>query len=93
MKIDNLFTDCLEMTLHAKYAARENKLGKITQLSIAFDSLKFFLQLLWEAHALEDKQYLALSQHLVEIGKMIGGWMNSLKKGTPPRQYVGEEHR
>lgn len=43
------------------------------------DSLKFFLKLLWEIKALDNKKYTTLSIPLAEIGKMIGGWMNTLK--------------
>lgn len=74
------------MMLQAKYASKENKLEKIARVSIIFDSLKFFIQLLWEVGALENKQYLLLSERLAEIGKMIGGWMNLFKKPTLPTQ-------
>jgi len=79
-KIDTIFTECLELSLLAGYSAKETKLPIIQKLSIKFDLLKFFLKLLWEMKALDNKKYTALSQPLSEIGNMIGGWLNSLKK-------------
>ncbi len=79
-KIDNLFTECLELSLLAGYSAKEAKLPIVQKLSVKFDALKFFLKLLWEIKALDNNKYIALMNPLTEIGNMIGGWMNSLKK-------------
>ena len=79
-KTDNIFIECLELSLLAGYSAKETKLPIVQKLSVKFDALKFFLKLLWEMKALDNKKYMALSQPIAEIGSMIGGWMNSLKK-------------
>lgn len=84
IKIDNLFTDCLELSLLAGYASRPEKLSVVQKLSTKIDALKFFLKLLWEIKALDNKKYNALSWPIVEIGKMAGGWLTMLKKETPP---------
>jgi hypothetical protein len=73
-KIDNLFTDTLELILTAKYSSKDNKIKYINQAIIKFDSLKFFLQILWQSKALDNKKYLQLSSLLAEIGKIMGGW-------------------
>ena len=55
--------------------------SKFTHLKIAIDKLdllKFFLKLLWEIKVLDNKKYIALSECLYEVGKMIGGWQKSL---------------
>jgi hypothetical protein len=41
--------------------------------------LKFFLQVAWEIKALDNKKYIRLSEKLDEIGKMLGGWLKSIK--------------
>jgi len=74
-KIDNLFTECLEAALTAEYTNRNKKLEIIQKLSMTFDALKFFLKLLWEMKALEDKKYIALSTALANTGKLLGGWI------------------
>lgn len=78
-KIDNAFVDCLEMALMAGYAAPDKKAEIIRRLSVKFDTLKFFLKLLWEIKALDNKKYSTISVRLNEIGKMIGGWMKFVK--------------
>jgi len=70
--------------LQARYANGEVKNEYINKLAVSFDSLKFFLQILWELKTLDNKKYTLLSQHLSEIGKMIGGWIKFIKKETPP---------
>jgi len=95
LKIDNLFTDCLELCLVAGFTARENKLPLIQKLSSKLDVLKFFLKIIWELKILEDKKYIAISSPLAEAGKMIGTWLKppSTKQGqkqTPPNRFGGE---
>ena len=74
-KIDSYFVDCLELALLAGYASRQGKSDYIRKLSAKLDSLKFFLKILWELKALDNKKYINLSTQLAEIGKMIGGWL------------------
>ena len=81
-RIDALFIECIELTLRAQYGTREEKSGLVRHVSMKFDSLKFFLQLLWEIHALPDNKYLELSRRFVDIGKMIGGWQKMLKNNS-----------
>ena len=83
-KVDNLFTNCLEYSLLARYADKDSKTEYISKLVVTFDSLKFFLQILWDLKILDDKKYSHLSQQLAEIGKMIGGWSKYIKNETPP---------
>jgi len=43
-----------------------------------FDLLKFFLRVAWEVKAIDNKKYLLISEPLVEIGKMLGGWQRNI---------------
>lgn len=82
-KVDNIFSDCLELALLAGYANREEKSKIIQKLSAKLDCLKFFIKILWEIKALDHKKYAVLSLPLTDIGKMVGGWLKLLKQ-TPP---------
>lgn len=84
VKVDNLFSDCLELSLIAGYTSRTEKYAAIQKLSIRLDLLKFFLKVLWELKGLDNQKYTTISVQLTEIGKMIGGWLISLKKETLP---------
>ncbi len=77
-KIDNLFTDTIELILLAGYAQRDQKSIIVDRASTKLDSLKFFLRLMNVAKELPDKKYLEISQPLAEVGKQLGGWHKQL---------------
>ncbi len=78
-KIDALFLEVVEILFTASYLQKEQKLPYLRKASIKLDSLKFFLQISWELKALDNKKYITLSEHLNEIGKMLGGWIKGLQ--------------
>ena len=78
-KIDNLFLDTIENTIKAGNSDKLEKQIFLKQSSVKLDLLKFFLQISWEIKCLDDKKYIKLSEKLNEIGKMLGGWIKSLK--------------
>ena len=79
-KIDNLFTDCLELALLASYQSKIQKMSTVEELNAKFDALKFFIQVLWDAKAIDTNKITRLSVHLTEIGKMVGGWIKHLQR-------------
>jgi hypothetical protein len=83
-KINILFTDVIELILTAGFTTKEYKPALIQKASIKLDTLKYFLQLAWELKALDNKQFAAISDSLVETGKMLGGWQRQVTKETPP---------
>ncbi len=43
--------------------------------------------ILWESKSLDTKKYVALSEVMDEVGKMLGGWNGQLmKNSTPPER-------
>lgn len=78
-KIDNLFLEVIELIIKASYSDKLEKLISLKKASLKLDFLKFFLQLSWEIKFLDNKKYISLSEKLDEIGKMLGGWIKSLK--------------
>lgn len=86
-KIDSLFIQTIELCLLAEYSSREQKLEIIQKISTKFDALKFFIKLLWEIKAIDNKKYLHISKPLAEIGKIIGGWLKLIKN---PVQKTGK---
>lgn len=79
-KIDALFVEVIE-TLHgAQYARPNQKYLYLDKSSLRLDTLKFFIQILWEIGGIEQKKYIHLSEHLSEIGKMLGGWRKNLSQ-------------
>ncbi|MBU3942396.1 four helix bundle protein [Patescibacteria group bacterium] len=78
-KIDHLFLETIELIIKASYSDKTEKLIFLKNASSKLDFIKFFLQMTWEIKSLNDKKYILLSEKLNEIGKMLGGWIKSLK--------------
>lgn len=78
-KIDFLFLEVIENTIKAGYSSKIEKEVFLKRTSVKLDLLKFFLQIAWQIKSLEDKKYIRLSEKLDEIGRMLGGWIKSLK--------------
>jgi hypothetical protein len=79
LKIDNSFLEVIESIIKASYSDKARKLIFLKNASFKLDLLKFFLQVTWEIKSLNDKKYILLSEKLDEIGKMLGGWIKSIK--------------
>lgn len=87
-KIDNLFTGCLEIALLASYRPKDKKMELIEQLNAKFDTLKFFIKLLWEIKEIDTNKLTTLSIPLTEVGRMIGGWMKLFKENPVPKTLL-----
>lgn len=85
LDIDNLFRETIKQLLSASFKNREQKLYRLTQASDTFDILKFMLHIIWEIGLLDNKKYIALSEPLNEVGRMLGGWHKQTK--TPSRSF------
>ena len=81
-KIDTLFVQTAEHVFCACYLHGEQKLGHIEKSITELDLSKFFLRISWEIEALDNKKYAVLSEHLDEIGRMLGGWSRQQKEKT-----------
>ncbi|MFH1049230.1 MAG: four helix bundle protein [Patescibacteria group bacterium] len=79
-KIDSLFLDTIELFFIASYLSKQEKIIYLRKASGKLDLLKFFLQIAWEIKSLDNKKYIILSEHLGEIGQMLGGWMRQSAK-------------
>lgn len=91
-RIDTLFTDLIELLLAAGYISREHKAHTVAEASRKLDTLKFFIQVAWEVRCLDHAKFAALAKPLGEVGKMLGGWQESLKKKQPVLTEQGLGH-
>ena len=78
-RIENKFLDLLEISYIAYFSKKETKMDKISKCILILDTLKFLIHVAWEAKFISNKQYEEIVFKLDEIGKMFGGWKNSLK--------------
>ena len=78
-KIDCLFLETIENVIKAGYSDKLEKIIFLKRGSVKLDLLKFFLQIVWEIKSLDSKKYIRISEKLNEVGRMLGGWIKSLK--------------
>ena len=78
LKIENTVLEILELLLAAAYGLKNEKLQKARMASNKVDLLKLLIRLSYDTKSINAKQYLALQEQTVEIGKMLGGWIKSL---------------
>ena len=78
-KIESLFIETIQNIFIASRKQKQDKLDYLNKASDTFDILKFLLQIMWEMELLNNKKYIALSQYLDEIGRMLGGWQKKTK--------------
>ena len=74
-KIDSLFVEIIEILHEAQYTPSRQKQSYLAKASSKLDTLKFFIQILWEIGGIDNKKYIHISKHIEDIGKMLGGWI------------------
>jgi hypothetical protein len=80
------------MIFTAAFLKPEEKLPYVKTAVRKCDAIKFFLLLLFESNSLEQQKYLALSEPLDEVGRMLGGWYGQLiTKQNSPNKQLGEK--
>lgn len=75
--------DFFKTLLRANAEVGYKKLVYLKEASLLLDQLKIFLRLAKDTGALTPKHYIQLQQMLQNIGKQLGGWMNSLQTKRP----------
>lgn len=81
-KLDGLLLEIMDLMYTASFLPREQKPQYLQKAVGKLDLLKFFIQLLWEIKSLDNKHFVALSEPLEEIGRMLGGWIRQIT--APP---------
>ena len=79
-RIDTLCVEIIEAISIASFLSREEKHPYVRLAIRKTDTLKILLMVLWETKSIDNKQYIALSVKIEEIGKMLGGWSGQLIK-------------
>jgi hypothetical protein len=75
----------LELSFTASYLPIDPKIIILGKILNRLDILKFFSQLAWENKLIPNDKYIELSERLLEIGRMLGGWRKGLlEKKLPP---------
>ena len=78
-KIEDYFLALLENIFISIYLPPEKKIPRLIIAISKLDGVKFFLQIAWENKCLPNEKYSTLSEHLNEIGRMLGGWKKGIE--------------
>ncbi len=80
-KTENLLLDMLIListAYHTNNLTRKQEI--LRQANISLECLKIIIRLAKDIKTIEQKYYIEYQGRLQEIGKMLGGWINSLHK-------------
>ena len=72
------------MTVYASFLPKSEKLPYVKIAVRKIDTIKIFIQLIWEMKVFDDKKIHCYFKKLNETGKMLGGWHNNLLKENSP---------
>jgi len=78
-KIEQTILELLEAVSQASYTSPSEKIKDLKLASTKLDFLKILIRLTHELKIIDQKKYLSLETSLQEMGKMLGGWLRSLK--------------
>ncbi|MBI2630600.1 four helix bundle protein [Candidatus Nomurabacteria bacterium] len=79
-KIEDYFLGLLENIFISIYLPPTQKIPRLIISISKLDGVKFFLQIAWENKCVKNEKYIALSEQLEEIGRMLGGWKKGIEK-------------
>lgn len=69
----------MELILIAVGSPKEQKLKTLQEANAKFDVIKVFFRIAREFKIIDNKKYLTLEERAQEIGKMLGGWIRSMR--------------
>lgn len=79
-RTENVALDVLEGLLRIGYLQQEERAQDLIHISARLDMLRVFLRLAFDVKAINQKKYLSLQAIADEIGRMLGGWLKSLRQ-------------
>ena len=79
IKIEQIILEFLELISKASFSEQNLKIQNLTHASTKLDFLKVLFRLSFELRVIDQKKYVLLEGKLQEIGRMLGGWLRSLK--------------
>ena len=80
LKTENSILRLIEFIITAEQTVPVLKCRALIDASVKSETIKILLRLAMEKRLIKETNYFALSEKLIEIGKMIGGWRRSLQR-------------
>jgi hypothetical protein len=77
VRIEESILEVLELFLLAQTKEKSSKLLILNKADLRLKTARLLVRIAYEIKAIDQKKYLALEEKLLEIGKMLGGWIKS----------------
>ena len=79
-KLETLLLELIELALlaHSK-KQKSSKMLILNKIDVKLKLLKYLIRASLDTKAINDKKYVLLEGRLQEIGRMLGGWIRSIK--------------
>lgn len=78
-RCENLSLEIMEKLYEANVNYGQNRLIILQNIDTKLKVLQALVKALFEVKAISDNKFLLLSERLVEIGRMLGGWIKTTK--------------
>jgi hypothetical protein len=79
-KCESIILDVLENLLWASQLTKIEKLPILEKTSLKLNLLRVLLRLCKEVKVIDNKKYIEWQEIIDEIGRMLGGWIKSVKE-------------
>lgn len=77
---EDTLLNLIQEILRASQMYKSEKIPALEKASINLNLLRVFLRLMKEVKTIDNKKYVALESSIDEIGRMLGGWIKSVKE-------------
>ena len=79
-----MILEILENIMTGSQMTKGEKLPILEKASIKLNFLRVFIRLMHETKSIDMKKYVLLQEAVDEIGRMLGGWIRSVKQKEMP---------
>jgi len=84
-RCENRSLEILEGFIRTTYLPQNMRPQHLLNISAHVDMLRIFIRLCFDVKAISQKKFIDLQAKVDEIGRMLGGWIKSLKPKAPPQ--------
>ena len=72
--------EIIEGLLRASQLSKHDKLQTLETVSVKLNFLRVTVRLMKDTKTIDTKKYITIEESLDEIGRMLGGWLRSIKQ-------------
>ncbi len=76
---ESVLLDIMSDIFRASGQSKKEKIPTLEQVSVDLNLFRVFIRLMKDTRALDNNKYTVVQGEVDEIGRMLGGWIRSLK--------------